>query len=123
MSQRASSVFAVAADKLYFNSFLAPHSWFAAPPNGGDSGEKSPRIKVAIRSEQWTRGWKDPQTCCTEKKEMFEDFLSFQLADLMDHSMERRHLFSLEACWSEPRALSSLTHTDQPIPRNLAALT
>lgn len=47
---------------------------------------------------------------------MFEDFLSFQLADLMDHSMERRHL-------SEPRALIEPTHTDQPIPRNLAALT
>lgn len=39
---------------------------------------------------------------------MFEDFLSIQLADLMDHSMERRHLFSVDACWSEPIALSSL---------------
>jgi hypothetical protein len=62
-------------------------------------------------------GWKDSQTCCTEKKEMFEDFLSFQLADLMDHSMERRHLFGVEACWSEPRALSSPTPYGSTTPK------
>jgi hypothetical protein len=28
---------------------------------------------------------------------MLNDFLSFQLADLMDHPMERRHLFSANA--------------------------
>jgi hypothetical protein len=32
---------------------------------------------------------------------MFEDFLSFQLADLMDHA-------SVDAFWSKPGALSSL---------------
>jgi hypothetical protein len=41
--------------------------------------------------------WKDPPTCCTEKKEICKDFLSFQLADLMDRSIERRHLLGADA--------------------------
>jgi hypothetical protein len=85
---------------------LAPHIWPAATPNGDDSDDRR-GSKVAIHSEQWTRGWKDLQICCT-KKEMLNDFLSFQLADLIDHPMERRHLFSANARGASREPLSSL---------------
>lgn len=53
-------------------------------------------------------GWKDLQICCTEKKETLNHFLSFQLANLMDHPMERRHLFSANARGANREPLSDL---------------
>jgi len=50
-------------------------------------------------------GWKDSQTCCTEKKEMFEKFLVLPTGRFDGSLYGARHLFGVEAYWSEPRAL------------------